>query len=76
LTENIELDRITMLTRLHSTLNGSDKKPVPNATIKMTTSEPEMKDSKYYGVEVKDDEKGSFSLDFECYKDFDFIADL
>jgi hypothetical protein len=51
------MDRLTMLTKLRSTLL-SDKKPVPNAKIRMTTSEPIMKDSKYYNVDVKDDDKG------------------
>lgn len=64
-----------MLTKLHSTLL-SDKKPVPNAKIRMTTSDPKMADSKYYNVDVKDDDKGTFDLDFECYKDFDYVVEL
>ncbi|CAD8185235.1 unnamed protein product [Paramecium octaurelia] len=76
LIENIEIDRIRMLTKLHSTLSGSDKKPIINASVKMTSSDPIMKDSKYYNLPVKDDDKGSFFLDFECYKDFDYVVDL
>lgn len=63
-----------MLTKLHSTLYSSDKKPIPNATIKIISSEPLMKDSKYYNIAIKDDDKGSFFVNFECYKDFDYIA--
>ena len=39
-----------MLTKLHSILLTNDKKPIPNATIKMTSSEPLMKDSKFYNL--------------------------
>ncbi|CAD8212453.1 unnamed protein product [Paramecium octaurelia] len=76
LTEDIEIDRVRMLTKLHSILSGTDKKPIINASVKMTTSDPIMKDSKYYNLPVKDDDKGSFFLDFECYKDFDYVVDL
>ncbi|CAD8195808.1 unnamed protein product [Paramecium pentaurelia] len=76
LTENIEIDRIRMLTKLHSTLIGTDKKPIINASVKMTSSDPIMKDSKYYNLPIKDDDKGSFFLDFECYKEFDYVVDL
>jgi len=65
-----------MLTKLHSTLIGTDKKPIINASVKMTSSDPIMKDSKYYNLPVKDDDKGSFFLDFECYKEFDYVVDL
>lgn len=63
-----------MLTKLHSILLDSNKKPIPNATIKMTSSEPLMMNSKYYNLAIKDDEKGSFIADFECYKDFEYIV--
>lgn len=33
-----------------------------------------MKDSKYYNIEIKDDDKGSFYANFECYKDFEYIV--
>lgn len=55
MTENLELDRITILTKLHSTLFTNDKKPITNATIKMISSEPLMKDSKYYNIAIHDD---------------------
>ncbi|CAD8202273.1 unnamed protein product [Paramecium octaurelia] len=74
LTENLELDRITMVTKLHSTLSNSDKKPIPNAIIKLTSSEPLMKDSKYYNIATNDDDKGSFFINFECYKDIEYIV--
>lgn len=53
-----------MLTKLHSTIVDINKKPVPNAKIVMSNSSPNMKDSKYYNIETKDDDKGSFYLDF------------
>lgn len=65
-----------MLTKLHSILSGTDKKPILNASIKMTSSDPIMKDSKYYNLPVKVYDKGSFFLDFECYKEFDYVVDL
>ena len=64
------------MTKLHSTLSSPDKRPITNASVKMTSSDPIMKDSKYYNLLVKDDDKGSFFLDFECYKDFDYVVDL
>jgi hypothetical protein len=35
-----------------------------------------MTGSKFYNVKVKDDDKGSFTLDFECYKNVEYTVSL
>ena len=45
------------MVKLHSFVYDSTKKPIPNTGISIVSSNPTVKDSKFYNLITKDDDK-------------------